>query len=102
MIPDAPPAGDEPWAMARAALADAGAREFVCRAAEADAPLTVVVNDPHRFTDTRSFLRALLPLIDGCKPKTDGLRLRLLVAAGSHRSRPEERAEHEHRILGEW
>ncbi len=63
-------------------------------------PLTVVVNDTHRNTDTRSFIMALVEALDAEGGLGDELRLRLLVAAGSHRSTPEERRRHEETLLG--
>jgi nickel-dependent lactate racemase len=86
--------------MAERALREAGLESFLETAARDRVPLTVVVNDAHRFTDTRSFLDALFAVIGDARAFPAGLRV--LVAAGSHRSTPEERAAHEARVLGPW
>lgn len=80
----------------RRALVGAGLEAF---AAEAGGrPLTIVVNDAHRFTDTRGFIDAVWELLGSFGPRP---RLRLLVATGSHVSSAAERREHEDRVLGE-
>jgi nickel-dependent lactate racemase len=63
-------------------------------AAEAPAGemLTVVVNDPQRETNTRAVLEELL---GQSRPR----RIRVLVAAGSHRFAPDRRAAFEARLL---
>ena len=100
LAPAAPAAAGDPVRAAEDALAAAGAARFLADAARAGGPLTVVVNDPHRFTDTRSFVAALVALLEREGLAADRLPLRLLVAAGSHRSTAEERARHEAEILG--
>ena len=54
------PHADRPLAgaavLTRRALEDAGLDQFLAEAAASGRPLTVVVNDPHRFTDTRTFV----------------------------------------------
>ena len=100
LAPVAPAAAGDPVGVVERALADAGAAQFLADAARGGPPLTVVVNDPHRFTDTRSFVVALVALLDRDGLSVDRLPLRLLVAAGSHRSTPEERARHEAHMLG--
>ena len=110
-----------------AALCRSGVADAIDEALDCDEPITVVVNDTHRQTDTRLCLDALAILVgehgrvvagdgfglDGEPAWTDGLaavssgreamrnsKLRLLVAAGSHHASAEERREHESRILG--
>ena len=64
--------------------------------------LTLVVNDTHRFTDTRAFLEALFTLIDSHTEGVSTAPLRLLIAAGTHKSNLLERSAHEERIAGPW
>ena len=80
------------------ALAGAGLVDFVDAAASAGQPVTVVANDHHRFTDTRTFLDATFGLLErhgGALPP-----LRLLVAGGSHAASAAERQAHEAAMLG--
>ncbi len=80
------------------ALADAGTVAFVVASLEARAPLTLVLNDAHRMTDSAGFLAALFELLDG-----QGVELRevrVLFAAGSHRADAAEKAAHERAVLG--
>ena len=86
--------------LARQALDEAGLGAFLAQAAARGGPLTVVVNDPHRFTDTRSFVEVLVTALERASLSARALPLRVLVAAGSHRSTADERARHEARILG--
>ena len=66
--------------------------------AHAGGPITVVVNDTHRMTDTRPFLAALLAAVDAAFPPSARPAIRLLVAAGSHKSDRLERIGHEERM----
>jgi hypothetical protein len=93
-------AGDAAAPATAPLLRTAGLVELARAATAAGAPLTAVVNDPHRFTDTPAFFEALFGILtdmDGART-----RLRVLVAAGSHLSTPAERAAHEARIFGPW
>ncbi len=102
-------AGD-PVAAQRAALCAGGFAQFLAEAAaDTDAaktseprPVTIVVNDAHRFTDTGSFLDAVFAEVDASGSHSGAVprRFRLLFAAGSHRSDAHERDAHERRILG--
>lgn len=96
----APGEPGEPVQLAEQALAQAGLPSFLAEAAARGGPLTVLVNDPHRFTDTRSFMDALVALLDRHGLPPHRLPLRLLVATGSHRSTADERARHEAQMLG--
>ena len=51
-------------------LARAGLAEALAEAFASGAVVTIVVNDGHRFTDTRSFLDALFVLVDRRALKT--------------------------------
>ena len=79
------------------ALAGAGAEAFLDSARAAGAPITVVVNDPHRATQTSLVLEALVAL--GGRGG-QGPAMRVLVATGSHRFDASERARHEEWLLG--
>lgn len=72
------------------------------RASAAGRPLTVVVNDAHRSTATREFLDVLFAQLDRRNAIGSSLRLRALVAAGTHRASEHEKREHEARALGPW
>jgi nickel-dependent lactate racemase len=77
-------------------LSRAGIGDFL--KAHSGGPITVVVNDTHRLTDTRPFLAALLAAVDEVFPIQSRPELRMLVAAGSHKSDRLERIGHEERI----
>ncbi len=85
-------------AQTRAVLEKAGLPEWA-ESASRLGPLTLVVNDGHRMTDTRSFLEAALPMIDATLARD--VAVRALVAAGTHRSSAEERSAHEERVFGD-
>ena len=81
------------------ALERAGVVEFARASSSTATPMTVLVNDSHRPTDSAGFLRALFLLLDAAGV-TPGLRL--LVAAGSHRADDEEKLAHEQSVLGPY
>ena len=83
----------------RATLEEAGLVDFVRGAVAEGLPLTVLVNDAHRFTDSRIFFDAVFAALDEAALAPT---VRMLVAAGSHRSDAAERSEHEERVLGAW
>lgn len=91
-------AGDPRTAMA-AALVGAGFLDFAAQAAAQSQPLTFLINDAHRFTDTRSFFDVVFGLLDDAGTPA---KSRVLVATGSHRSESAERQAHEHAQLGPW
>jgi nickel-dependent lactate racemase len=100
VAPSIPEARLDAPAATIAALESAGLPRFARDAAAEGRSLTLVVNDSHRFTDTRGFLGAVLAVLD---QRLSGERLpplRVLVATGSHRSGAEERAAHEASMLG--
>jgi nickel-dependent lactate racemase len=100
--PVIPAAAGEPVAIMRAALEAAGVIAFVRAAGQSGKPLTLVVNDAHRFTATRPFLDALFATTARSVLPSAHPLFRLLVAAGTHRSGSAERREHEERVLGPW
>ena len=57
-----------------------------------------MVNDTHRLTETRPFLAALIATVDRVFPAEKRPELRMLVAAGTHKSDRLERAGHEERM----
>src|SRR5262249_45904004 len=83
-----------------AALEEAGLDELLGAAVRESRPLTLVVNDTHRFTDTAGFLRVLLRMLDRSVAKDRVPPLRVLVSAGSHQSTATERSEHEKAMFG--
>jgi nickel-dependent lactate racemase len=99
----APSPPEEPFdrvAAMRQALDGAGVVDFARDAARRGAPLTVLVNDGHRFTDTRGFFEALFELLDRGFVRESLPVLRALVATGSHVAGAEERAAHEVAAFG--
>ena len=74
---------------------------FASSAKEAGKPLTVLVNDPHRVTDTPSFIRALFGLLDEKIPAADQPVYRMVVSQGSHKANAEEIAAFEFKLLGD-
>jgi hypothetical protein len=82
------------------ALEKAGFEEFARGAAAEGRSLTLLVNDTHRFTDTRSFLDAVVAVLDHRLGAERIPPLRVLVATGSHVSGDAERCAHEAAILG--
>lgn len=65
----------------RDALERIQVHEMAAAAAAASRPLTILVNDPHRCTDTPSFLAALFEVLDEHFPAAEQLpTLRMAVA----------------------
>jgi nickel-dependent lactate racemase len=83
------------------ALESAGLADFARGAASEGRSLTLLVNDTHRFTDTKSFLDAVVHVLDTRLAGERVPPLRVLVATGSHLSTEEERRAHEAAIFGE-
>jgi hypothetical protein len=83
------------------ALETAGLADFARGAASEGRSLTLLVNDTHRFTDTKSFLDAVVRVLDTRLAGERPPPLRVLVATGSHLSTEEERRAHEAAIFGE-
>ncbi len=82
------------------ALEAAGFEEFARGAAAEGRSLTLLVNDTHRFTDTRSFIDAVIAILDH-RLATDRIPpLRVLVATGSHLAGDDEKRAHEASMLG--
>ncbi len=93
------PLGDPRDAIAKV-LAQSGFVEFASRAAAEGHPLTLVVNDNHRFTDTHTFVCAVMQLLERLSDAQPRPRLRVLVATGSHVATADERAAHELSMFG--
>jgi len=70
-------------------------------AARSRAPVTLLINDTHRATDSRSAVDAILSLA-AAHSRGEGPVWRLLVAAGSHRFGDDEKRRHEEWALGRW
>lgn len=74
-----PPA--DPAEFVRLEAEAAGLTDFLAEAESENDPLTIAINDPHRFTDTRSALEAVCRASES---RRIAPRFRLLVACGSH------------------
>jgi nickel-dependent lactate racemase len=85
----------------RTALEKVNITEFAGSAKAAGKPLTVLVNDPHRVTDTPSFIKALFGLIDEAIEPANQPTYRMVVSQGSHKANAEEIAAFELKLLGE-
>jgi lactate racemase len=90
-----PPA--DAGALVESTLRASGLGRFLRDAAARGSPVTVVVNDPQRHTETRAAIDGLMALGGGGERP-----FRLLVATGSHTFAPEERRAHEESVLGPW
>ncbi len=82
----------------REAGLQAGIAEFLKDALAQLEPLTIVVNDSHRFSDSRSAIEAICQI---CEAEGLNPRFRLLVATGSHVFDDREIREHEAMVLGD-
>jgi nickel-dependent lactate racemase len=91
------PPGEDPRSVVERTLRASGLGRFLEDAERCHRPVTVVVNDPQRHTETRAAIDALLALGGG-----GGCSFRLLVATGSHTFAPAERRGHEELALGPW
>jgi len=100
IAPRSPAPLTDPQTAISTALEQAGFVEFARNAAAEGRSLTLVVNDNHRFTDTHTFLCAVLQLLDRFPATERRPPLRMLVAAGSHVAGADERAAHERTMLG--
>jgi len=95
-------ASGEPRTTARDLLERVGLPAFAVAAKAAGQLLTVVVNDTHRYTDTRSFLDAVFSILDALPVVGSQPGVRILVAAGTHKSDELERAAHEERMAAPY
>jgi hypothetical protein len=95
-------AADSSVTDARILLERAGLVAFAAEAKAEGHPLTVVVNDHHRFTDTRPFIDAVLAVLDSMPVVGGRPPVRILVATGTHPSGRLERAAHEERIAAPY
>ena len=73
--------------------------EFASNAKAADKPLTLLVNDPHRVTDTPSFIKALFAILDEAIAPAEQPTFRMVVSQGSHKASAEEIAAFEVKLL---
>lgn len=83
------------------ALESAGLADFARGAASEGRSLTLLVNDAHRFTDTCSFLDAVVGILDQRLTGERQPPLRVLVATGSHVATEDEKRRHEAAMFGE-
>lgn len=80
----------------QALLGDGPVTHLLESAATADEPVLVLVNDPHRSTQTRPALEVLAERITFLpSQRRPGPRFRVLVATGTHRFASQERREFE-------
>ena len=70
----------------RALLERVGFPAFAVEAKAAGQLLTIVANDTHRYTETRSFLDAVFSILDALPVVGSQPGVRILVAAGTHKS----------------
>ena len=89
----------DPVAVIADSLAAARLDKFLQDAAAASGPLTIVVNDSHRNTDSHSAISAVMTTADRLRLEC---RWRLLVACGSHRFPEMQRGPHEQRVVGSF
>lgn len=99
---EAPVGDDGATPSARALLEHVGFPAFAVEAKAAGHLLTVVVNDTHRYTDTRSFMDAVFSILDALPVVGSQPGVRILVAAGTHTSDELERAAHEERMAAPY
>jgi nickel-dependent lactate racemase len=76
----------------------AGIAAFLSDALVQPEPLTIVVNDSHRFSDSRSAIEAVCQI---CEAENLTPRFRLLVATGSHVFDEDEIRAHEAAVLAD-
>ncbi len=94
--PSVPEAADTPEGLVDACTRAAGLEQFLAQASRAGATVTIVLNDPDRFTDSRIALDAVARILS--ERRLD-LGFRILFATGSHAYTPEQKRRHEERIL---
>ena len=75
---------------------------FAVEAKAAGQLLTIVANDTHRYTETRPFLDAVFSILDSLPVVGSQPGVRILVAAGTHKSDALERAGHEERMAAPY
>jgi nickel-dependent lactate racemase len=92
------PVAENPRRLIEEALLKAEFVPFLEHAVRSKTPLTILLNDADRFTDSRSALEAVLQVArdQGLEP-----RFRILFACGSHIYSAEQKRRHEERVLPE-
>ena len=91
----------EPVGANRATLEEIDIVGFIKAARAAGQPLTLLANDPHRVTDTPSFLQALFGLMDESIELAEQPNIRMVISQGSHCAKADEIAAFEAKLLGE-
>jgi len=99
VAPKAPPGGSVTVQDMVGSLADAGIASAAMRALADTKPVTLVVNDTHRPTDSSSFIKAVFAVLDERVPPAAERKFRLLVASGTHTADEPERRQHERSVL---
>jgi nickel-dependent lactate racemase len=94
--PSLPEGIETPERLVDACTRAAGLEHFLGQANRDRATVTVVLNDPDRFTDSRLALDAVARILGEHRLDLD---FRILFATGSHTYTPEQKRRHEKRIL---
>lgn len=98
--PSRPERAGEPLSVVTDAMRSSGLSRAVAEARSRGCPLTFVLNDSHRFTDSRVFLDAFFELVG--EDDLAGIPLRALFAAGTHIADAGQDAAHERKMFGPW
>lgn len=94
--PMKPPAEENPKPIVRKAVVDAGLVAFLERAHHQGGSVTILLNDPDRFTDSRTALEVVLEVAEKHCLSPD---YRVLFATGSHSFSVDQMRRHETRVL---
>ncbi len=94
--PKKPSAGENPKRIVRKAVLDAGLVAFLEQAHHRGRSVTILLNDPDRFTDSRTALEVVLEVAEkrGLPPD-----YRVLFATGSHSFSVDQMRRHEEQVL---
>lgn len=94
--PRKPQCKDDPKCIIEDAVVDAGLLPFLEEAHFNKAAVTILLNDPDRFTDSRTALEVILRIAE---ERNFSLRYRVLFATGCHSFSTEQIEQHERNVL---
>jgi nickel-dependent lactate racemase len=94
--PRKPQSKEDPKRIIENAVLEAGLLPFLEQAHLNKAALTILLNDPDRFTDSRTALEVILRIAE---KRNLSLRCRVLFATGSHSFSTEQIERHERNVL---